>query len=133
MPKTFYTERDIEDLAKRGVISLVEDDDVVLTDLARDKAMRLGIEIVHEFDKPPSAPERPYITEMTSPSAKQSRQSASSRTSTSRKAPLTGSVEKDDELFQTVRAAVVARLGDSLDPKLLDTIIQRVLQNVGIK
>jgi len=45
MPKTFYTERDIEDLSKRGVISLVEDDDVVLTDLARDKAMRLGIEI----------------------------------------------------------------------------------------
>ena len=40
MPKTFYTERDIEDLAKRGVISLVEDDDVVLTDLARDKARK---------------------------------------------------------------------------------------------
>ena len=69
MPKTFYTERDIEDLAKRGVISLVEDDDVVLTDLARDKAMRLGIAIVHEFDQPPSAPERPYITKLTSPSA----------------------------------------------------------------
>ena len=49
------------------------------------------------------------------------------------KAPLTGSVEKDDELFQTVRAAVVARLGDSMDPKLLDTIIQRVIQNVGAK
>ena len=36
MPKTFYTERDIEDLARRGVISLVEDDDVVfLRQLAR--------------------------------------------------------------------------------------------------
>ena len=34
MPKTFYTERDIEDLSKRGVVSLVEDDDVVLTDFA---------------------------------------------------------------------------------------------------
>jgi len=40
MPKTFYTERDIEDLAKRGVLSLVEDDDVVLTEIARDKAIR---------------------------------------------------------------------------------------------
>lgn len=133
MPKTFYTERDIEDLAKRGVISLVEDDDVVLTDLARDKAMRLGIEIVHEFDQPPSAPERPYITEMTSPSATQSGKSPPSKTRTSSKVPLTGSVEKDAELFQTVRAAVVARLGDALDPKLLDTIIHRVLQNVGVK
>ena len=133
MPKTFYTERDIEDLAKRGIISLVEDDDVVLTDLARDKAMRLGIEIVHEFDQPPSAPERPYIAEMTSPSASQSSQPPTSSTRIRSKAPLTGSVEKDDELFQTVRAAVVSRLGDSLDPNLLDTIIQRVLQNVGTK
>jgi hypothetical protein len=32
-----------------------------------------------------------------------------------------------------VRAAVVARLGDSVDQKLLDTIIGRVLQNIGIK
>ena len=72
MPKTCYTERDIEDLAKRGVISLLEDDDVVLTDIARDKAMRLGIEIVHEIDKPSSAPERPYIAKITSPSAVQS-------------------------------------------------------------
>ena len=133
MPKTFYTERDIEDLAKRGIISLVEDDDVVLTDLARDKAIRLGIEIVHEYDQPPSAPERPYITEMSSPSAAMSEQSTRSMTRATSKAPLTGSVEKDDELFQTVRAAVVARLGDSMDPQLLDTIIQRVLQNVGAK
>lgn len=133
MPKTFYTERDIEDLAKRGVISLVEDDDVVLTDLARDKAMRLGIEIVHEFDQPPSAPERPYITEMSSPSAAQAEMSARSQARSTSKAPLTGSVEKDDALFETVRAAVIARLGDTLDPDLLDTIIQRVLQNVGSK
>jgi hypothetical protein len=54
MPKTFYTERDIEDLAKRGVISLVVDDDVVLTDLARDKAMRLGIELERAVDQPPA-------------------------------------------------------------------------------
>ena len=83
MPKTFYTERDIEDLAKRGVISLVEDDDVVLTDLARDKAMRLGVKIVHEFDQPPSAPERPYIAKETSPSASGSGEGKSSKISSS--------------------------------------------------
>ena len=127
MPKTFYTERDIEDLAKRGVISLLEDDDVVLTDLARDKAIRLGIEIVHEIDQPPSAPERPYISEMTSPSA------TSPGDKGPAKAKSSGTSNSGDELFENVRAEVVARLGDAVDPQLLDTIIRRVLQNVGVK
>ena len=127
MPKTFYTERDIEDLAKRGVISLLEDDDVVLTDLARDKAIRLGIEIVHEIDQPPSAPERPYITEITSPSA------VSPAGKGLAKAKSSGTSTSGDELFENVRAEVVARLGDAVDPQLLDTIIRRVLGNVGVK
>ncbi len=129
MPKTFYTERDIEDLAKRGVISLVEDDDVVLTDLARDKAMRLGIEIIHEFDQPPSAPQRPYITKLTSPSATSPGGGGTSKTSSSTQASSSGSSE---DLYQSVRAEVIARLGDAVDPQLLDTIIRRVLQNVGV-
>ena len=147
MPKTFYTERDIEDLAKRGVISLVEDDDVVLTDLARDKAMRLGIEIVHEIDQPSSAPERPYITDMVSPSATEfesdpherpigpERPYISKLTSPSAEDPGEKAFKKgsssSDALYEQVRAEVVARLGDSVDPKLLETIIRRVLQNVG--
>ena len=148
MPKTFYTERDIEDLAKRGVISLLEDDDVVLTDIARDKAMRLGIEIVHEIDKPSSAPVRPYIAKITSPSAIEAgleegtrppvgperpyftkMTSPSATSSGDETSPAGGS--GGDELYENVRAEVVARLGDSVDPQLLDTIIRRVLQNVG--
>ena len=132
MPKTFYTERDIEDLAKRGVISLVEDDDVVLTDLARDKARRLGIEILHEHDQPPSAPERPYIAKMASPSAS-STGAGTSRQAPTTMAPTSSSAASNEELIGNVRAAVVARLGDSVDPNLLDTIIRRVLQNVGAK
>ena len=148
MPKTFYTERDIEDLAKRGVISLLEDDDVVLTDIARDKAMRLGIEIVHEIDKPPSAPERPYIAKMTSPSAVQSGIDEGSRppvgperpyitkmtspsAASSRDEPSPAGGSGSGELYDNVRAEVIARLGDAVDPQLLDTIIRRVLQNVG--
>ena len=149
MPKTFYTERDIEDLAKRGVISLLEDDDVVLTDIARDKAMRLGIEIVHEIDKPSSAPERPYIAKITSPSAIQAesdkgtrppvgperpyitKMTSPSATSSGDETSPTGS-SGGDELYENVRAEVVARLGDAVDPQLLDTIIRRVLQNVGV-
>ena len=46
MPKTFYTERDIIDLASRGVTSLEVDDDVVLTDLARDEALKRGLRLV---------------------------------------------------------------------------------------
>lgn len=131
MPKTFYTERDIEDLASRGVISLVVDDDIVLTDLARDKAMRLGIELLREQDQPPAAPERPYITELTSPSASGSGQARSRQVGAPLSTPSASTASSGDELFQNVRAAVVARLGDVVDPKLLDTIIRRVLKNVG--
>ena len=132
MPKTFYTERDIEDLARRGVISLVEDDDVVLTDIAREKAMRLGIEIVHQYDQPPSAPQRPYITAMVSPSATRPGSGAATPGSTSQAPPSRPSTNSDD-LFEKVRSEVIARLGDSVEPQLLDTIIRRVLQNVGLK
>ena len=41
MAKTFYTELDIELLFKQGVTSLVVNEDVVLTELAREKAERL--------------------------------------------------------------------------------------------
>jgi hypothetical protein len=128
MPKTFYTERDIEDLSKRGVISLIIDDDVVLTDVARDKAMRLGMELVRE--RPPSAPVRPYITQITSPSATQQ------VTNQSTPAPSTGDsqteskTESEDDLYKKVYDAVVARLGSSVDEKLIETIIRRVLQTV---
>jgi hypothetical protein len=133
MPKSFYTERDIEDLAKRGVISLLEDDDVVLTDLAREKAMRLGLEIVHKYDQPPSAPQRPYITQMVSPSATSPGGEGSAKSSSLSKASPPGVAKGSDELFESVRKEVMTRLGDGVDPQLLETIIRRVLQNVGAK
>ncbi len=118
MPKTFYTERDIEDLARQGITALEVDDNIVLTDLARDKAMRLGIELIREHDKPPAAPERPYIAKTVAPSASGS--SAASNVGSS-------------DLHQRVRQAVISRLGDSVDQMLLDTIIRRVLQNITTK
>jgi len=116
MPKEFYTERDIEDMVKRGVLSLVIDDDIVLTDLARDRAMRLGVELLRE--RPPSAPERPYIAKITSPSA-----------APAQPAPKSSSAD----IYQQVYQAASARLGDAVDPKLLDTIIRRILDNVDSK
>ena len=122
MPKTFYTERDIEDLSKRGITSLEIDDEIVLTDLARDKAMRLGVELIRAYDKPPAAPERPYIAKLVSPSA------SAGSPATSAQSP-SGS----DNLYQRVHDAVMSRLGDTVDQKLLDTIIKRVLQNISAK
>ena len=46
MPKTFYTERDIADLATAGVTTLEVNDDVVLTELARDEALKRGVRLV---------------------------------------------------------------------------------------
>ncbi len=133
MPKTFYTERDIEDLAKRGVQSLVVDDDIVLTDLARDKAMRLGIGLLREHDQPPCAPERPYISKLASPSVGFPVQEVSGPSGAGKNVAAPDNPVSSGDLSQRVRTAVLARLGDSVDPKLLETIIQRVLQNVGVK
>ncbi len=46
MAKTFYTERDIEDMANRGVTTLAVNDNVVLTDLAREMALKRGVRLV---------------------------------------------------------------------------------------
>ena len=43
MPKIFYTERDIDDLHARGVTSLDVHDDVVLTELARERMFKYGM------------------------------------------------------------------------------------------
>ena len=60
MPKEFYTERDIEDMWKRGITSLRVDDNVVLTELAYEKAQRLGMKLVKDRPvEPPAAPVRP--------------------------------------------------------------------------
>lgn len=123
MPKTFYTERDIEDLNTRGITSLVVNDEVVITDLGRERAMKLGMELLREVDKdtPPSAPVRPYIAKSSSPSAV--KQAAA-------KAPTAGNKV---ELEQRVTSAVKARLGDSVDGNLLETIVKRVLSSVETK
>ncbi|MBM4423425.1 MAG: hypothetical protein FJ030_08530 [Chloroflexi bacterium] len=56
--KTFYTERDIVDMAARGVMALDVDDDVVLTDLAREKALSLGVRIVRGKPSSGAAPKQ---------------------------------------------------------------------------
>ena len=135
MPKEFITERDIEDMVKRGVLSLEINDNVVLTDLAYERANRLGMKLLRDKpDNPPSAPMRPYISQ---PAAQPS--PAGVMRSQVPSLPVSGGGSpaapqaSSTELHERIRSAVVARLGSQVDAKLLDAIITRVLQSTGVK
>jgi hypothetical protein len=53
MAKTFYTERDIDDLHARGVTSIDVNDNIVLTDLARERMFKYGMRANRsEFKEP---------------------------------------------------------------------------------
>jgi len=135
MPKEFYTERDIEDMVKRGILSLEIGDNVVLTDLAYEKAKKLGMRLVRDKpDNPPAAPVRPYLA------GQQPGLAALPETAPSHgfSPPGGGQVvppaqQNGADLHQRIRSAVIARLGSQIDANLLDVIITRVLQNTGIK
>jgi hypothetical protein len=121
MAKEFYTERDIEDLFKRGILSLKVDENVILTELAYEKAKRLDMQLIRsQADTPPSAPIRPYLS-------KQFVQLPDPE----KVPPPAGQTRVD--LKERIRAAVQVRLGDKVDPSLLDAIIQRVLNSTGVK
>jgi hypothetical protein len=120
MPKEFYTERDIEDMVKRGVMSLQVTDNVVLTELAFEKAARLGMQLLRDGPvEPPAAPVRPYIS-----LAGITAEKGASATKVS---------EGQADLTRRIRETVNARLGTQVDPALLDIIIQRVLSTSGVK
>ena len=118
MPKEIYTERDIEEMVKRGILTLQLTEEVVLTELAFEKANRLGMQLLSE--KPleaPTAPVRPYISDLPKTTS----------------VALSSAPAVKPELSERIRAAVNARLGTQVDPALLDTIIQRVLKSTGVK
>ena len=133
MPKEFYTEKDIEDLFRRGIKSLQITENVVLTELAYEKAKRLNFQLITDgADNPPAAPVRPYLSE---PSVRQTIQakpmvapvSPASMTQPNPTPPNTIDVEK------RIRSAVIARLGNQVDAKLLNNIIHRVVKGIGLK
>ena len=128
MAKVFYTEKDIEDMVKRGMMSLEVSEDVVLTDLAYEKAIRLGMQLRRsQPDNPPSAPVRPYITQKSTGTA------AAAAVAGAPPVAMPPSAASGKELQQRIHSAVVARLGSQVDAALLDVIIQRVLNQTGVK
>jgi len=131
MPKEFYTEKDIEDLVKRGVLSLDVDENVVLTELAYEKANRLGMKLVRATpDNPPAAPVRPYISQKPAPGPAAATMSPAAPPMTDRPASAPGG---ESDLQARIRSAVISKLGNQVDPTLLDVIIQRVLKSTGVK
>ncbi len=145
MPKEFYTERDIEDMFKRGILSLEINDNVVLTDLAYERANRLGMRLLRDKpENPPAAPVRPYLAQ--GQPAAGTRPGAAPAAGKPAVVPPASSpfagvpagvvqpAQVDGaELRQRIRSAVIARLGNQVDAHLLDVIINRVLQGTGIK
>jgi hypothetical protein len=129
MPKEFYTEKDIEDLVQRGTRSLQVTENVVLTELAYEKAHRLGLQLISDrADNPPGAPVRPYIAEQL---ARQPKPTIGPVAQSASQPQVTPSSANDVE--QRIRSAVIAKLGNQVDAKLLDNILQRVVKGVGLK
>ena len=110
MAKVFYTERDIDDLKARGVDSIDVTDNVVMTDLAVERAMKHGIKINRRERSSPQATYSPSVNIYAAYPREAPRESAS-----------------DAELKQKIKSAVLARLNGQVDEKLLDAIITRVL------
>jgi hypothetical protein len=144
MSKVFYTEIDIEDMVKRGVLSLEINDNVALTDLAYEKANRLGLKLVRDKpDNPPAAPVRPYLSQKSiqnqseiAPVAIPVRPYLSQQRAEKHPegAPVVATPRAaESDLQQRIRSAVLTRMGNQIDPALLDAIIQRVLTSTGIK
>jgi hypothetical protein len=116
MPKVIYTEKDIEEMFKRGQLSLEMSEQTGLTDLAFERAHRLGVRLVNPApENPPAAPVRPYISNRVEP----------------QNARLTSTDQ--GELAQRIRKAVQTKLDGQVDADLLDTIIRRVLESTGVK
>ncbi|HAF61362.1 MAG TPA: hypothetical protein DCK95_03440 [Anaerolineaceae bacterium] len=123
MAKTFYTERDVEDLHRQGIMTITLTDEIVMTDLAYEKARRLEMKMVQAEETPPAAPIRPYINTP-------AKTVASITTNT---APTnTVDASRVATIKARVRETVKARLGSNVDGAMLDAVIERVAKDLGL-
>src|SRR5215211_6928652 len=115
MPKEFYTEKDIEDLFRRGIRSLQVTENVVLTELAYEKAQRLDFQLITDrADNPPAAPVRPYISEQQTRRPVLTIGPAASVVPSEPKPALPSALpqgERENDIENRIRSAVIARLG----------------------
>ena len=110
MAKIFYTEQDIDELNARGVKSIDVSENVVITDLALERAMRYEFKINRG--------------ESSSPKAKLS-------TSVNLVAAYPRPESSGDaELKQKIKSAVLAKLDGQVDVAVLDAVISRVVSSL---
>lgn len=118
----FYTERDIEDLIRAGHSSLQLNQGDRLTDLARERARKGGLQLLGPHEA----------------SSQVARQAAAVRyaqeSAPTKSALVTSKAtqQQSGQLHQRIKKAVIAKLGNSADPDLLDRIISRVLDQMGM-
>jgi hypothetical protein len=113
MAKIFYTERDIDDMKARGITSIDVTDNVVMTDLALERAMRYEMKINRGELSAPKATYSPSVNTYAAYQREAPRESAS-----------------DAELKQRIKSAVLAKLDGQVDSALLDAVITRVLNGM---
>jgi hypothetical protein len=124
--KTFYTVRDIEDMHAAGVAEIAIHDDVVLTDVAREKAIALGMRL--RAADAEGGGRRPEGIPRTAPAGQRVITSlAPGALASPSPRPPAGSGGSSGELAGKIKAAVVARLGTDKYNDLLDRIIPQVL------
>ena len=134
--KTFYTVRDIEDMHAAGVIEIETHDDVVLTDVAREKAIALGMQLkavepATDGHQGPGQPRMAVATvTMNPPSAGGAglNPTAAPSAPSARCQATLGSAPTDRVM--KIKAAVVARLGTDKYNDLLDKIIPQVMSQL---
>jgi len=109
VPKIFYTERDIDEMNAKGVTSIDVTDNVVVTDLALERAMKYDMKI--NRNETVSSPKATY-----SPSVNLYVSAVHERSKAS-----------DAELKQKIKSLVLAKLDGQVDVTLLDAVITKVL------
>lgn len=119
MARTFYTERDIEDLAKRGVTEIQVDDSVYITDAAREMMDKLGIKrkVTNGASASSSVLKSPDVANLHAQSA------PSAPASTN--ATLTDAERQ--QVIEQVKSGVIARLGPGVDGAVVEQIVKRVV------
>jgi hypothetical protein len=110
MAKVIYTERDIDELKARGATSLDISDNVVITDLALERALKYDMKINRAEHAAPKA-------------------TLSGSVNLVAAYPRAGSAT-DSELKQKIKSAVLARLDGQVDAAVLDAVISRVVSSL---
>lgn len=122
MARTFYTERDIQDLAKRGVTEIPVDDSVYITDSAREMMDKLGIKRkVTNAPPPASALKSPGVANLHNNNEPHTRATVSNETLTD---------AERQQVIEQVKSGVIARLGPGVDGAVVDKIVRKVVGNL---